>query len=245
MTTKNLDPTKPKESKLYPIVERWLRKHHHSLKEYIVEINKLYEDTKAGTNTNTMPISKRVDWFTSLLVVVSVAALFSCNNILDTGEVDPLITLEDALEQDYRFSTPVYHIQVAFRADVSADIPNVLDELDARAANFLKCQFDNPELGFEDVPLSHMRVFIVPRTFTCEAENRETCSGIYYFGEADVMILAKAPLSGCCGKYRAFKHELGHRYGMLADHSNKSEFKDCIGAPGCDIDFDTFSCFID
>jgi hypothetical protein len=32
MTTKNLDPTKPKESKLYPIVERWLRKHHHCFK---------------------------------------------------------------------------------------------------------------------------------------------------------------------------------------------------------------------
>src|SRR3972149_4162894 len=59
------------------------------------------------------------------------------------------------------------------------------------------------------------------------------CSGIYY-PSSDLIIIAKESLSPC-GILRFWKHELGHRYGMAADHNNQDEFEPCIDPPDCDI----------
>ncbi|MGH7892078.1 MAG: hypothetical protein ACREN0_07395 [Thermodesulfobacteriota bacterium] len=37
-----------------------------------------------------------------------------------------------------------------------------------------------------------------------------------------------------CGEFPVWKHELAHRYGMEADHSNQSDFNACINTDGCD-----------
>ncbi len=159
------------------------------------------------------------------------------------GTVDTLITEEEALSQNFDRPTPVYGMQVAIRDDVDGDINNILHLLDERAADFLECQFMmGAEIGFDDfiipsggkvLPLSMLRVFVVPVNFECDAVDKSVCAGIYYSG-SDLIIIAKEGL-GRCGNLPLWKHEVGHRYGMAPDHSNQNEFEPCIDPPDCDI----------
>jgi hypothetical protein len=161
-----------------------------------------------------------------------------------SGEVDGLITEEEANSQDYSLITPGYEIQVSIRDDVDANVDNILDKLDERAADFLECQFKtNPDIGAREFqipngdivpPLSELRVFVVPINFQCEAVDKTVCAGIFFF-DADLIVIAEEGL-GRCGKLPLWKHEVGHRYGMAADHSNQSDFEPCIDPPDCDID---------
>ncbi len=161
------------------------------------------------------------------------------------GTVDTLITEEEALSQNFNRPTPLYGMQVAIRDDVDGDINNILNLLDERAADFLECQFMMGQgIGSDDFkipsgntvfPLSMLRVFVVPFTFECEALDRDVCTGIYYYPSSDLIIIAKESMNPC-GILRAWKHELGHRYGMAADHSNQSEFEPCIDPPDCGDD---------
>ena len=157
--------------------------------------------------------------------------------------MDTLITEEEALSQNFNRPTLVYEMQVAIRDDVDGDINNILDILDERAAVFLECQFmmdqgigsDNFKIpsGNTVFPLSVLRVFVVPFNFKCDAVDKSICAGIYYFS-SDLIIIAEEGL-GRCGKLPLWKHELGHRYGMAANHSNQNEFEPCIDPPDCDI----------
>lgn len=161
-----------------------------------------------------------------------------------SGTVDSKITDRDALAQDYNRRTLRYGMQVAIRDDVDGDINNILDLLDERAAVFLECQFmmdsdigSQPFLilnGDQVTPLSMLRVFVVPFTFECEALGRDVCTGIFY-PSSDLIIIAKESMNPC-GILRAWKHEVGHRYGMVADHSNQNEFEPCIDPPDCGDD---------
>ena len=159
------------------------------------------------------------------------------------GTVDTLITEEEALSQNFNRPTLVYEMQVAIRDDVDGDINNILDLLDEMAADFLECQFMiDPDIGAHEFlipsgdkvpPLSMLRVFVVPFNFECDPVDKSICAGIYYFG-SDLIIIAKEGL-GRCGTLPLWKHEVGHRYGMAADHSNQSDFEPCIDPPDCDI----------
>lgn len=161
--------------------------------------------------------------------------------ILDSGSPLPLITLDDAESRDYDLRTLEYGIQVSIREDVGGNDEDILDNLDEMATNFLGCQFgEGAGIGFDDfisesgeiIPsLSQLRVFVVPFTFDCEAVGRDTCDGIYYFGP-DLIINAREE-RGTCDNFALWKHELGHRYGMAADHSNQGQFEPCINPPGC------------
>ncbi len=184
----------------------------------------------------------------ALLSSLIIFPLFflACNEdiLTSSGIVDELITEEEALSQDFNRPTPVYEMQVAIRDDVDGDINNILDLLDERAADFLECQFMmGPDIGSkpflipngdEITPLSMLRVYVVPFTFECEAVDKGVCSGIYY-PSSDLIIIAKESLSPC-GILRFWKHELGHRYGMAADHNNQDEFEPCIDPPDCGDD---------
>lgn len=153
----------------------------------------------------------------------------------------PLITLDEAESRDYNLRTLEYGIQASIREDVGGNDEDILDNLDEMAANFLDCQFDEGAgIGFDEftiesgetIPsLSQLRVFVVPFTFDCEAVGRDTCDGIYYFGP-DLIIIAREVRS-TCDNFAFWKHELGHRYGMAADHSNRSDFEPCINPTGC------------
>ena len=161
-----------------------------------------------------------------------------------SGTVDTLITEKEALSQIFSRPTPVYGMQVAIRDDVDGDINNILELLDKRAADFLECQFMmGAGIGSGDFkipsgntvfPLSMLRVFVVPFTFECEALDRDVCTGIFY-PSSDLIIIAKESMNPC-GILRAWKHEVGHRYGMAADHSNQNEFEPCIDPPDCGDD---------
>ena len=182
-----------------------------------------------------------------ILVSLIVLPLFflACNEdiLTSSGIVDELITEEEALSQNFDLPTPVYEMRIAIRDDVDGDINNILELLDVRAEVFLDCQFMmGSEIGFDDFkipsgntvfPLSMLRVYVVPFTFECEAVDKGVCSGIYY-PSSDLIIIAKESLSPC-GILRFWKHELGHRYGMAADHNNQDEFEPCIDPPDCDI----------
>lgn len=182
-----------------------------------------------------------------ILVSLIVLPLFflACNEdiLTSSGIVDELITEEEALSQNFDLPTPVYEMRIAIRDDVDGDINNIPDLLDERAADFLECQFTmGPGIGSDDFkipsgntvfPLSMLRVYVVPFTFECEAVDKGVCSGIYY-PSPDLIIIAKESLSPC-GILRFWKHELGHRYGMAADHNNQDEFEPCIDPPDCDI----------
>ena len=178
-----------------------------------------------------------------ILIALSLLLFFSA---CDAGEIIPElgspiseITLEDAELQEYNLETPLYGIQVSIRGDVGGNEGNILESLDEVAANFLDCQYDDANIGFNEFtiesgegipPLSQLRVFVVPFTFRCEAENRDTCDGVYYFGD-DLVIIARE-VRGLCDNFAFWKHELGHRYGMAANHSNQRDFEPCID-PGC------------
>src|SRR3990170_8879087 len=182
-----------------------------------------------------------------ILVSLIVLPLFflACNEdiLTSSGIVDELITEEEALSQNFDLPTPVYEMRIAIRDDVDGDTNNILDLLDERAADFLECQFMmGSEIGSDDFkipsgntvfPLSMLRVYVVPFTFECDAVDKSICAGIYYFS-SDLIIIAEEGL-GRCGKLPLWKHELGHRYGMAANHSNQNEFEPCIDPPDCDI----------
>ena len=185
----------------------------------------------------------------SLLFTVFV--LISCDSLGDvipeTGSPDPLITFEDANSQTYNLTTPLYGMKVAVRGDVGGNVQDILNKLDARAANFLECQFGDSDVGFEDLeiengemipPLSELRVFVVPITFECESPTSDVCAGAYYDGPgADLTIISKRTI-GQCKDFSFFKHELAHWYGMEADHSNRRDFEPCKDAPECELPID-------
>ncbi|MGB7291218.1 MAG: hypothetical protein WBD99_03505 [Thermodesulfobacteriota bacterium] len=184
-------------------------------------------------------------------LLFTLFAFISCDSldevIPETGSPDPLITFEDANDQDYNLTTPLYGMKVAIRGDVSGNVEDILDKLDNRAANFLECQFGDPNVGFEDVeigngemipPLSELKVFVVPITFKCEGLTTDVCAGVYFAGPGvDLTIISKRTI-GQCNDFSFFKHELAHRYGMEADHSNSGDFEPCKDAPECELPFD-------
>ncbi len=183
------------------------------------------------------------------IMTVSIITL-SCDETRDLfdggsgGGTDPLIDQEIAEAQDYNLTTPVYGMQVAVRNDVGMGDNAIMDLLDNRATGFLDCQFaEGSALGFQDVmlsdgdtigPLSDLRVFVVPRTFECEAVGLDVCAGIYFFGN-DIIVISVGGFAGC-GEFALWRHELGHRYGMEADHSNQDEFQACTDEQGCEFD---------
>ena len=180
-----------------------------------------------------------------IFVLFFALALNSCDeteDIFDSSNVDPLIDEEVIEAQSYDLRTPVYGMQVAIKSGVDSGNKSVLDLLDNRATQFLNCQFvEGSELGFETVmledgtivpPLSELRVYVVPNRFECEAEGLDVCSGIYFFSN-DVIVISEGGFLGC-GEFAVWKHELGHRYGMDADHSNQSDFEPCIDEQNCD-----------
>lgn len=176
----------------------------------------------------------------SLLYLVSI----SCDS-LDTDQIDPdpLITAEIADSQNYDLVTPIYGMQVSIDNGVDRSDQNVLDILDRRATQFLDCQFaEGSQLGFENTmlddgtivpPLSDLRVFVVPNRYKCDVPGTDVCNGTY-FGGIDIVIVAEGGFLGC-DVFLPWKHELGHRYGMDANHTNQSEFQSCIGDSSCDI----------
>jgi hypothetical protein len=185
----------------------------------------------------------------SLLLTVFV--LVSCDSLGDVvpegGSPDPLITFDDANSQTYNLTTPLYGMKVAIRGDVGGNVEDILNQLDKKAENFLECQFGDPNVGFMDLqiesgevipPLSELRVFVVPITFECESPTSGVCAGAYYGGpDADLTIISKRTI-GQCKDFSFFKHELAHRYGMKADHSNGRDFEPCKDAPGCQLPID-------
>ncbi|MEQ9619345.1 MAG: hypothetical protein RIG61_09250 [Deltaproteobacteria bacterium] len=180
----------------------------------------------------------------SVFILFFALMFNSCDetdDIFGSSNVDPLIDGEVAEAQTYDLRTPVYGMQVAIDSRVNSGTQSVLDLLDNRATQFLNCQFmEGAELGFETVmlengtmvpPLSDLRVYVVPRRFECDAVDRDVCSGIYFFS-IDAIVIAEGGFLGC-GEFAVWKHELGHRYGMDADHSNQSDFEPCINAQNC------------
>ncbi|MCZ6528201.1 MAG: hypothetical protein O6702_05690 [Candidatus Dadabacteria bacterium] len=177
----------------------------------------------------------------TFLIVLST----SCDetfNIVDPP-TDPLINQEIAESQDYNLTTSLYGMQVAIDNGVDSGTQSILTLLDDRAIQFLDCQFvGGSQLGFEDVmlgggtivpPLSQLRVYVVPNSFECEAVGLSVCAGIYFF-DNDIIVLSEGGFLGC-GEFSVWRHELGHRYGMLADHSNQSDFESCIGQDNCEL----------
>lgn len=182
-----------------------------------------------------------------IFILFFALILSSCDETEDlfgSTRVDPLIDEEVAEAQSYDLRTPLYGMQVAIKSGVDSGTQSVLDLLDNRATRFLDCQFmEGAELGFESVmledgtivpPLSDLRVYVVPNRFECEAVGLDECSGIYFFS-IDVIVISEGGFLGC-GEFAVWKHELGHRYGMEADHSNQPDFEPCIDAQNCDAD---------
>lgn len=177
--------------------------------------------------------------------------LTACDSLEDvipeTGPADPVITFEEADAQDYDLTTPGYGMKVAIRGDVGGNVETILNRLDNRAADFLDCQFGDSGVGFGDVeiedgqvipPLSEHRVFVVPFSFECPGPSPDPCAGVYFRGEgADLTIISKRTI-GQCKDFSFFMHELGHRYGMKADHSNRRDFEPCIDPPECELPID-------
>jgi len=182
----------------------------------------------------------------TLTLVLSILSSTGCdldNNIPESGSLGSKITLEDAKARFYNLRTPLYEMQVSIRNDVGGNDENILDNLDEMAADFLDCRFAlGAESGFQDfiiqngdtiTRLSDLRVFVVPFTFRCDAVDRNQCAGAYFFG-ADIIVISKRSI-GQCEDFSFWPHELGHRYGMTADHINQRDFEPCIDALGCDL----------
>ena len=182
-----------------------------------------------------------------LLAALFILTLVSCDEVTDivAGPVDPLIDEEVMESQDFNLTTPFYGMQVAIDSGVDAGTERVLELLDNRAEQFLNCQFaDDSQAGFEDFmldngtvvpPLSELRVYVVPNRFECEAEGRNECGGESISPLSTQLRFPRAALRDA-GNSSVWKHELGHRYGMDADHSNQSDFKPCINTEVCDFD---------
>lgn len=180
-----------------------------------------------------------------LSILIFGLSIISCDTLdnNDPTTVDPLIDREIAESQDYNLTTPVYGMQVAIHRGVDSGTNSVLNLLDNRATNFLNCQFnEGSQLGFQTVelgdgtmipPLSSLRVYVVPNRFECQAVGLSKCAGIYFFGN-DIIVLSEGGFLGC-GEFSVWRHELGHRYGMAADHSNQSDFQGCIGQDNCEF----------
>ncbi|MGH7851297.1 MAG: hypothetical protein ACREOP_13450 [Thermodesulfobacteriota bacterium] len=176
------------------------------------------------------------------LAAIFIITLVSCDAVEDFfAPVDPLIDQEVVESQDFNLTTPFYGMQVAIDSGVDAGTERVLDLLDNRAEQFLNCQFGDSQIGFEDFmldsgtvvpPLSELMVYVVPNRFECEAVGRDVCGGIY-FSDIDAIVISEGGFEGC-GEFSVWKHELAHRYGMEADHSNQSDFNACINTDGCD-----------
>ena len=175
--------------------------------------------------------------------VVLIFTLFSCDSVEEffRGPIDPLIDEQVMESQDYNFTTPNYGMQVAIDSRVDAGTQHILDLLDNRAEQFLNCQFGDSQVGFEDFmlddgtlvpPLSELRVYVVPNRFDCQAEDRSVCGGIY-FVDIDAIAISEGGFQGC-GEFSIWKHELAHRYGLAADHSNQSDFNACAKPQTCD-----------
>ncbi len=175
------------------------------------------------------------------LAAIFMFSLASCDSVEELfAPVDPLIDREVVESQDFNLTTPFYGMQVAIDSGVDAGTERVLDLLDNRAEQFLNCQFGDSQIGFEDFlldndvlvpPLEDLRVYVVPNRFECEAVGREVCGGIY-FSDIDAIVVSEGGFEGC-GEFSVWKHELGHRYGMEADHSNQSDFNACINTDRC------------
>jgi len=183
-----------------------------------------------------------------LFVLVLLLVSNSCDSINDLTDsadppTDPLINEEIVESQTYDLVTPLYGMQVAIDNRVDSGTQSILNLLDNRATRFLDCHFaEGSQLGFEDVmlgngtiipPLSELRVYVVPNRFECEAVGLTLCSGIYFFGN-DIIVLSEGGFLGC-GEFSVWRHEVGHRYGMLDDHSNQSDFQSCIGQDNCEF----------
>jgi hypothetical protein len=177
------------------------------------------------------------------LAAIFIITLVSCDQVEDfVAPVDPLIDQEVVESQDFNLTTPFYGMQVAIDSGVNAGTERVLDLLDNRAEQFLNCQFGDSDIGFDDFmlddgtvvpPLSELMVYVVPNRFECEAVGRDVCGGIY-FSDIDAIVISEGGFEGC-GEFSVWKHELAHRYGMEADHSNQSDFNACINTDRCEF----------
>lgn len=191
--------------------------------------------------------------FKNAVVLLLILSYISCDS-LDPSNSDQRVTLEDALQENYTFTTPVYNIRVAIDMSVNLTVNEVLTKIDQEAMDFLDCQFfEGSDIGFNEFtlsnqevvpPLSQLRILVVPNNFECDAVDKNVCAGIQFGGSNDLIIVAREGF-GRCGDIPLLKHELAHRYGLLGDHSNQDEFSGCSDPENCGIvDFlDTFNIF--
>ena len=171
-----------------------------------------------------------------------------CDSLEDTFTddiIDPdgLLTVEDVNQQNFNLRTPVYDIAVSIDDDVDLSQDEILMLIDREIAEFLNCQFfEGEDLGLDEYtldnndvisPLSDLRLYIVPFNFECDTQDRSICAGIYFRSE-DSMAVAEEGF-GRCGNLPLLKHEIGHRYGMLGDHSNQDEFAACSDPEDCGL----------
>jgi len=180
-----------------------------------------------------------------LLFVLSITGCDTLEDTLDNEIINPdgLLTLEEINEQNFDLRTPVYDIAVAIDDDVDLPQDEILMLIDQEIADFLNCQFfEGEDLGFDEYvldnqevvpPLSELRLYIVPFNFKCDAQDRSICAGIY-FGSTDSMAVAEEGF-GRCGDLPLLQHEVGHRYGMLGNHSNQDEFAACSDPEDCGL----------
>ena len=80
-------------------------------------------------------------------------------------------------------------------------------------------------------PLSNLRIYVVRKTFECNAVDKNICGGIYFF-DSDTMVVAERSI-GRCEDLPLVKHETAHRYGLNADHSNQDSFSFCSDPKDC------------
>ncbi|MGQ0793978.1 MAG: hypothetical protein ACT4NX_07850 [Deltaproteobacteria bacterium] len=183
--------------------------------------------------------------YLSLLLLLAFSIMnVNCNEARDLAlnviDVDSDINEAEANLQDFDSVSPVFGMKVAVRDDVDVSTQEILDALDEMAADILQCQFQSAAVGLDDFSselsgdvsaLSDLRVFVVPVNFGCDAVDRTICAGIFY-PSTDLIVIAEGGI-GRCGQLPLWKHELGHRYGMTANHSNQSRFEPCIDPPDC------------
>lgn len=179
------------------------------------------------------------------LPLLCLVFLVSCDEIEDRvrDSADAEVTIEEAESQNYNLTTPYFGIRVSINQSVSTNVEELLDFIDSKIADFLNCQFSQGEqIGFENFelqdgtiipPLDELRMYIVPKTFECSAVDKDICSGIYFYDE-DIVVLAKESF-GRCEDYALLQHEVAHRYGLSADHSNQSQFSECSDPRDCDL----------
>jgi len=183
---------------------------------------------------------------TFLLISFFVLTLAGCDTVENvfTDEVispDGLLTQEDVLMQNFNLRTPAYDIAVSIDSRVGLPQEEILMLIDQEIADFFNCQFfEGADLGLDDfildnqmlvTPLSDLRLFVVPNNFECDVQDNSICAGIYFSG-SDSMAVAEQGF-GRCGDLPLLKHEVGHRYGMLSNHSNQDEFAACSDPEDC------------